>query len=206
MSNLMKELKAEIARLARKEIKQALAPAKPVTAAQRGLIADLRRQVNAMQKELNTLKKSVPAPGKAVLAKTEPAGRFWITGPGVKALRKRLGLTQADLARLAGVSGPAVVQWEKKSGKIGLRKATAGKLQEIRGMGKKQAAEVLGAGKTEPAKGNAKPKARAIKKIKRFDLLKDLGRPEAGKVEPKGKANSAKKSKRMKAKKNKVGS
>ena len=69
MSNVMKELKAEIVRLARKEIKQALAPAKRVTAAQRGLIADLRRQVNAIQKELNVLKKSAPAPDKAVLAR-----------------------------------------------------------------------------------------------------------------------------------------
>ena len=147
MSNVMKELKAEIVRLARKEIKQALAPAKRVTAAQRGLIADLRRQVNAIQKELNVLKKSAPAPDKAVLAKQEPAGRFWITGPGVKALRKRLGLTQQQFAGLAGVSSQAVFLWERYKGKVNLRKAAAGKLQEIRGLGKRDVALMLGVGK-----------------------------------------------------------
>ena len=206
MSNILNELKSEITRLARKEVKKELAPAKRVTAVQRGLIADLRRQVDAMQKELSGLKKAVLAPEAAITTKNAPAGRFWITGKGVKTLRKRLGLTQALFAKLAGVSSQAVVNWEGKSGKINLRKAAAGKLQEIRGMGKKQAAEVLGAGKTGPAKGKDKRKAGSTKKIKRFDLLKDLGKPEAGKVEPKGKTNSAKKSKRKMAKKSKVGS
>ena len=205
MSNILNELKAEIARLARKEIKGEMAPARKSIVAHRGLIAGLRRQIDAMQKELAALKKSVPAP-KAVAAAQEPAGRFWISGKGVKALRKRLGLTQANFAKLAGVSSQAVVNWEGKSGKINLRKAAAGKLQGLRGIGKRQAAEVLGAGKAEPAKGKAKRKAGSTKKIKRFDLLKDLGKPVAGKVEPKGKTDSAKKSKRKKAKKIKVGS
>ena len=206
MSNILKELKAEITRLARKELKKKMAPARKSIVAQRGLIAGLRRQVNAMQNELNALKKSAPAPDKAVLAKQEPEGRFWITGKGVKTLRTRLGLTQQQFARLAGVSSQAVFLWERNTGKTNLRKAAAGKLQAIRTMGKKQAAELLGPGKTEPAKGKAKRKTGSTKKIKRFDLLKDLGKPEAGKVEPKGKTNSAKKSKRKKAKKSKVGS
>ena len=100
MSNVMKELKYEITRLARKEIKGELTTARKAIVAKRGLIAELRRQVNAMQKELNALKKAVPAPEKTILAK-EPKGRFWMTGQGVKALRKRLGLTQAGLAKLA---------------------------------------------------------------------------------------------------------
>lgn len=149
MSNVMKELKSEISRLARKEIKSELSPARKAIVVQRGLIADLRRQVNAMQKELNALKKAVPAPDKAVLEKAEPKGRFWITGKGVKALRKRLGATQAGLAKLVGVSSQAVVNWESHKGKINLRKATAGKLQGIRGMGKREVAEMLEKGKAK---------------------------------------------------------
>jgi DNA-binding transcriptional regulator YiaG len=142
MSNILKELKSEITRLSRKEIKGELATPRKSIVAQRGLIADLRRQVNAMQKELNALKKAVPAPGKAVEAK-EPKGRFWITGKGVKALRKRLGLTQASLAKLAGVSSQAVVIWEAQKGKINFRKATAGRIQGIRGLGKREVAEII---------------------------------------------------------------
>ena len=161
MSNVMKELKSEIARLARKEIKADLVPVKRVVIAQRSLIAGLRRQIDAMQKELAALKKAVPAPDKAVLARTEPAGRFWITGKGVKALRKRLGLTQALFGKLVGVSVPTVVNWEAHSGKINLRKAAAGKLQGLRGIGKRQAAEMLGLGKGEAVEGGkVKPKAR----------------------------------------------
>ena len=157
MSNILSELKSEITRLARKETKQALAPAKRVTAVQRGLIADLRRQVDAMQKELSGLKKAVPAP-KTVAAVQEPAGRFWITGPGVKALRKRLGLTQALFGKLAGVSVPTVVNWEGAQGKVNLRKAAAGKLQEIRGMKKRDVAGMLGKG--DKGKGKAKRKTK----------------------------------------------
>jgi DNA-binding transcriptional regulator YiaG len=146
MSKMMNALKSEIVRLAHKEIKKELAPAKRVTTAQRGLIAGLRRQVNALQKQLDALRKSIPAPGIAVMAKTEPAGRFWITGQGVKALRKRLGLTQANFGKLAGVTSNAVVKWEVQKGKLGLRKATAGKLQEIRRLKKRDMAGMLGKG------------------------------------------------------------
>ncbi len=167
MPNLMKELKAEIARLAKKEANAIVVPVKKINASQRGLIAGLRRQVDAMQKELSGLKKAVPAPDKAALAKQEPEGRFWITGKGAKALRVKLGLTQAKFAKLVSVSLPTVGNWEGTEGKINLRKATAGKLQAIRGMGKKQAAEILGLGKekaeTPKAKEKVSPKAKKLK-------------------------------------------
>lgn len=150
MSKVMQELKSEITRLARKEIKKELAPFRKVIVAQRGLIAGLRRQVDAMQKELSGLKKAVPAP-KVVVAAQEPAGRFWITGKGVMALRKKLGLTQAQFGKLAGVSLPTIGNWEGTEGKVNLRKAAAGRLQGLRGIGKRQAAEML-----RPVKGKAK--------------------------------------------------
>jgi DNA-binding transcriptional regulator YiaG len=170
MPNLMKELKTEITRLARKEATAIVAPVRKINAAQRGLIAGLRRQVDAMQKELGGLKKAVPAPEAVLQAKEAPEGRFWITAKGVKKLRTRLGLTQALFAKLAGVSGQTVVNWEGAEGKVDIRKkATIARLQAIRGMGKKQAAEILGQGKGKPAKpkGKAKRKAKAGRKAKK---------------------------------------
>lgn len=163
MSNVMKELKSEITRLARKVVGAELAPVKKVNAAQRGLIAALRRQVDALQKEVGELRKAAPAGDKAVVAKPEPDARFWVTGKGVKALRKRLGLTQSQFGKLAGVSNPTVVNWEGTQGKINLRRATAAKLQGIRGLGKKRAAEILGleTGRAAKAKVARKPKADA---------------------------------------------
>ena len=183
MSNIMKELKSEITRLAKKEAKAVVAPVKKVNATYRGLIAGLRKQVDALQKEVSSLKRAMPKAEKALTA-NETKGRFWITGKGIKALRKRLGVTQAGLAKLAGVSGPAVVQWEKKSGKIGLRKTTAGRIQEIRGKGKREVAEML------PKAPEVK--AKTTRKLKRFDLLKGLIEPVAGKVEHKAKTKAKK--------------
>ena len=94
MSNVMKELKAEISRLARKEAKQVVSPVKKASATYRGLIAALRKQVASLQTELASLKRTMPKADKVLEAKTEPEGRFWITGKGVKAMRKRIGLTQ----------------------------------------------------------------------------------------------------------------
>ena len=156
MSNVMKELKSEISRLARKEAKGIVSPVKKASVAYRGLIAGLRKQVDALQKEVAILKKAVPSPEKAIQSKDAPEGRFWITGKGVKALRKRLGATQAGLAKLVGVSSQAVVNWEAHKGKINLRKATAGRLQEIRGWGKRDMARVL----EKDSKKDAPPKAK----------------------------------------------
>ena len=197
MPNIMSALKSEISRLARKEAKQVVAPVQKATANYRGLIATLRKQIDALQKEVALLRRAAPKPDKA-LAAQEPAGRFWITGKGVKALRKRMGLTQALFGKLVGVSVPTIVNWEKNKGKVNLRKAAAGKLQAIRGMGMKQAAEMQGLGKGGKGKGKAKRNAGATQKIKRFDLLKDLIKPVAGKVEPKAKVNSNAKSKAKK--------
>ena len=138
MSNVMKELKSEISRLARREIHRELAPVKRVNAAQRGRIADLGRQISALQKWLAALQRGVAAPKPAAEDDADVRTTFWITGKGVRALRKRLGLTQAALGTLAGVSTQTVVNWEATKGKVPLRKkATALRLKEIRKMKKR---------------------------------------------------------------------
>ncbi len=158
MPNIMSALKSEITRLARKEAKQIVAPVKKASANYRGLIAGLRKQIDALQSDVAALKRAEPKADKAVLKKQAPAGRFWITGKGVKALRTRLGLTQAQFGKLVGVSSQSVVNWEGAEGKVNLRKAAAGKLQGLRGIGKRQAAEMLGLGKAV----NTKAKAQAV--------------------------------------------
>lgn len=188
MSNILKELKAEITRLARKEVKTELAQVKKVNATQRGLIAGLRRQVDALQKELSVLKKVAPKTEKVLGSKTEPEGRFWITAKGVKALRKRLGLTQAVFGKLVEVSMPTVVNWEKAEGKIDIRKkATMARLQQIKGMGKKEVAAMLGE-ETAAKKVKATKKAKASKTPKKARKTKG---PKASKAPKKAKTPKA---------------
>ena len=152
MPNVMSVLKSEISRLARKEAKSAVAPVHKASANYRGLIAGLRKQIDALQSEVATLRRAAPKAENALATAQEPQGRFWITGKGVRALRKRLGLTQAQFGKLAGVSVPTVVNWEGSKGKAPIRlKAAIARLQSIRGMGKKQAAEIFRAGKAGKA-------------------------------------------------------
>lgn len=160
--NVMSVLKAEISRLAKKEAKQVVSPVKKASASYRGLIASLRKQVASLQKEVAMLKRAAPKADKVLASKTEPEGRFWITGKGVKAMRKKTGLTQERFGKLVGVSVPTVVNWEKAKGKLNLRKATAGALQALRGKGKREVAEML----PEEAKA-PKAKAKAKKKAKK---------------------------------------
>ena len=163
MANVMSVLKFEISRLARKEARQVVAPVKKASANYRGLIAGLRKQLDALQNEVTALRRVAPKAEKA-LAAQEPQGRFWITGPGVKALRKRLGLTQALFGKLAGVSVPTVIKWEGAKGKAPIRlKAAIARLQAIRKMGKKQAEEILGTGTA----GGGKVKSRAKRTAKK---------------------------------------
>ena len=134
--SLMNEIKAEIVRLARKEIKKELETIKRVNATQRGLIASLRRDLNELQKETIKLRKER---GKASPEEPEENKRFWMSGKGVASLRKRLGITQAEMASLADVSTQTVVKWEQANGKIAFRRAeTADLMKKIRAMGKRE--------------------------------------------------------------------
>jgi DNA-binding XRE family transcriptional regulator len=141
--SIMKSLQAEITRLARKEIKKELDPVKRVNATQRGYIADLRREVGELEKEVARLRKEVGIPEPVKVDESEKG--FWITGKGVASLRKKLAVTQVELAKLANVSAQAVIKWEKHEGKVPFRKAeTAARVQVIRGMSKTKAWAELG--------------------------------------------------------------
>ena len=144
MSTFMQELKAEVVRLARREIRKRMAPLQRLGAARRRQIADLRRQISTLQKELKNMNRAKAA--AALPASGDAQGRFWITGKGVRSLRKRLGLTQAELARLAGVSAVTVAHWEASPGKVALRRRDSiARLQQIRTLTKRTAAAALGA-------------------------------------------------------------
>ena len=142
--NAMSVLKAEISRLAKKEAKQVVSPVQKVSATYRGLIAGLRKQVASLQKEVAMLKRAASKADKVLGAKTEPEGRFWITGKGVKAMRKRTGLTQEKFGNLVGVSVPTVVNWEKAKGKVDIRrKETMARIQSLKGKGKREVAGMV---------------------------------------------------------------
>ena len=146
MSTVMKELKAEIARVARRVVRKEVAALQRSNAAHRGFIADLRRQILNLQKEIKAQARGPAASELPVAGNAAAAKRFWITGKGIRALRKRFGMTQTEFAKLCAVSIPAVVIWEATKGKVPVRRhATVARLQQVRQLTKRTARQALGA-------------------------------------------------------------
>ena len=141
--SLIHELKHEISRLSRKEIKQEMESVKRVNAKQREMIASLRKDLDSLVKEVSRLQKSdsnVSTPA----AEEDTSSKGRITSKGIVSMRKKLDLTQIQFAQLAGVTQQTVVRWEKAGGKIPIKRAEIfDRLQEMKTMGKKNAKKAL---------------------------------------------------------------
>jgi DNA-binding transcriptional regulator YiaG len=62
----------------------------------------------------------------------------------IKALRRKLGVSQGDLGKLAGVSTNSVYKWEQNRWRLKIRQGTAAALLALRGMGKREVRARLG--------------------------------------------------------------
>ncbi len=134
-------LKAEIARLSRRET--------------RGLIAKhieelrrLRRRVLELEEEVRVLKAAraqeqvqtkIRTAAETVAGAQAAAVR--VSPRLIRALRRRLGISQADLAGLVGVSTVAVGQWE--SGRSRPRSASKARIAALRSVGRREVRRLL---------------------------------------------------------------
>ena len=157
MPNIGKVLKDEIARISRKEVKASISALGKSNIDLKKILSDLKKRVASLEKENRRLvaqaKKTKPEPAEKASEKREKA-RF--TSKGIRSLRNRLRLTQADFAKLIGATPHAVYLWEKKNGALNLREKTKAALLSIRGMGAREAKAKL-----EEAVGKRK-KAKAV--------------------------------------------
>lgn len=110
MANIASILKAEIARVARKEVRSEIESLKKASAQQRSAIAALRREVAALQKELRQAGRARSAETKAQPAEDR---QYRFSATRLAAHRKKLGLSAADYGRLVGMSGASVYLWEQ---------------------------------------------------------------------------------------------
>jgi DNA-binding transcriptional regulator YiaG len=145
MSNVVKILKAEIARISKKEAKSATEAIGKSNTWLRKSLADLKKRLVLLEKENKRLvtamkKYQVTQPEKAELEEGKKA-RF--TSRGIRALRKKLRLSQADFGKLLGTTPHAVYLWEKKIGALNLRDKTKAAILSIRGLGAREAKEKL---------------------------------------------------------------
>lgn len=142
--NIATALKSEISRVARKEVRTEASALKKASAKYRADIAELKRRVAQLERLVGQLSKGKHT--KAVVA-SEEAEVPTVTRYSAKnlaALRKRLGLSAADLGKLLGVSGASIYLWEE--GKIRPRDKNMPAIARVRAMNKKAAMEMLAGG------------------------------------------------------------
>jgi DNA-binding transcriptional regulator YiaG len=147
MSTFANQLKSEISRLAKKEVRAEIQVLKKASTQYRSEIAALKKRVVALEAQLKR-----QAKGRALVVAKESEDddgkglRFRVGG--FAALRKKLGLSAADMAKLLGVSAQSVYHWE--TGKSKPRTSQLQAIAVVRKMGKKAVAAKLSAGQAEP--------------------------------------------------------
>ena len=156
MANIGALLKAEIARLSKREIRQEVAGIKKASASYRRDIAALKRQVVALERKTTRLAKQTSAAGN----RTPPAlpdSPVRFGAKGLRALRTRLGLSAAQLALLLGVSEHSVYNCEARKARP--RKELLAAIVDMRGIGKREAHQRLDAVKAQrrAKRGKAAP-------------------------------------------------
>lgn len=134
MGNLTAVLRQEISRIARKETRAQVAQLRKASAGYRRTIAALKRQIRDQGRVVATLRRT--SARAAIPAKSEAEASPRFRADGVAAHRKRLGLSAEHFAKLVGVTGQTVYNWEK--GKRP-RPAQLVALSAVRTMGKREA-------------------------------------------------------------------
>jgi len=145
MSNVVKILKAEIARISKKEAKSATQAIGKSNTWLRKTVADLKKRLVLLEKEnrhlVAAMKKYQVAQPEKIDAEEGKKARF--TSRGIHALRKKLRLSQADFGKLLGATPHAVYLWEKKQGALNLRDKTKAAILSVRRISAREAKEKL---------------------------------------------------------------
>ena len=142
MPNIASILKAEISRVARKEVRGEVAGLKKAVSAYRVEIAALKRRSQALEQELRRLGKAVPKPAPIEAAESS-AQKVRFSAKGFASQRQRLNLSAHDCGLLIGASGQSVYNWE--SGKARPQAKHLAAIAALKTMGKKEAAARLAA-------------------------------------------------------------
>jgi DNA-binding transcriptional regulator YiaG len=141
MPNFSQVIKAEMARISRREIKIAANPIRSSTIILKKTAANLKRRLAALEsdvKRLTAFHNILQAERKSQTVQASDT-KARITAKGVRALRSKLGLSQDSFAKLLGVSSQAIYIMEHKDGRLNLRSATLSNLLSVRGIGKREA-------------------------------------------------------------------
>lgn len=147
MTTFADALKKEMARVARKEMREEIGALRKNSLTQRAEIAALKKQLKALQGQVIRLGKARAEPARAaapaasvagaVLVRGKPGRKVVFTAERLKTQRARLGLTQEQMAKLLGVSSLSIWKWE--SGGATPRASRVPKILQLLALGKREA-------------------------------------------------------------------
>ena len=151
MTTFADSLKKEIARVARKELREEISALRKTSLAHRSEIAALKKQLKAQQALVNRMNKgqgkgmaerariaerAVQEPS-ALQTKAKPGRKVVFTAERLKAHRAKLGFTQEQMAKLLEVSSLSIWKWE--SGGASPRASRVPQILERLALGKRKA-------------------------------------------------------------------
>jgi DNA-binding transcriptional regulator YiaG len=140
LPNFNAVFKSEVTRLARKEVRALTQATRKAATQHRREIAALKRQVSDLLRRTGFLegqekRRLVKAPPRSAAEGVRFSPKW------LKAHRAKLGISAADYAKLVGVSGLTIYNWE--SGKSKPREKQIAKWAVVRGLGKREALKRL---------------------------------------------------------------
>jgi DNA-binding transcriptional regulator YiaG len=139
MSTFANQLKAEISRLAKKEVRAEVQSLKKASAGYRSEIAALKRRISSLEVMLKKQAKGTKVMPRESTGDEGSSLRFRVVG--FANLRKKLGVSAAEMGKLLGVSAQSVYHWE--AGKSKPRKSQLPAISAVRKMSKKDVAAKL---------------------------------------------------------------
>jgi DNA-binding transcriptional regulator YiaG len=142
MANIASLLKAEISRVARKQVRAETLVLKKAVIAFRAEIAALKKRAHMLESELRRLSKAQARSAPAE-SQTESVRVHRFTAKGLASQRRRLGLSAMDCGLLLGASGQSIYNWEEGKARPRARHLSA--ISALRTLGKKEAALRLSA-------------------------------------------------------------
>ena len=142
MPDIASVLKAEVLRLARKEVRKEIESLRKASAQVRSDLAALTRKVSDLEHRLG---RQVRTESKipALPESEEGYTRFRFSAKRFAAQRAKLGLSAAEMGLLIGVSAQTVYHWE--SGKTRPKASQMAAVAATRKLGKRQIKEALAA-------------------------------------------------------------
>lgn len=141
MSDIRKIMNEEIRRLAKKEIKAALAPVLATNSALKKRVAEQEKRIRQLE-----ARAAVPAAAQASAATPEKAEngkekQIRLTPDRIRKIRAKLSISQAQFAKILGVNTQSVNFWE--NGKTTPRPVLKKEMAAIRDMGKREIAKLF---------------------------------------------------------------